>query len=59
MENNLKEKFITLNEVLENIQYLWVDMTDEEKDECVQEFFGLRNKIQMLRFVQKYTPVRH
>ncbi len=59
MKNNIKNKFITLNEVMDNISILWVDMTDEEKEECVTSFFGLKNKALMQVFIEKYTPVRH
>ena len=59
MNNNLNNNFITLNEVIENIQRLWIDMTYEEREECVHSFFGIRNKNEMLWFIQKYIPVRH
>jgi len=59
MENNLKGNFITLNEVMENIQCLWGNMTEEEKKICVQEFFGIRNKATMELFIQKYIPVKY
>lgn len=59
MENNIENEFITLNEVMDNILILWVDMTDEEKEECITSFFGLRNKVLMQLFIEKYTPVKH
>lgn len=56
---DINKEFITFNEVMENIKMLWKDMSDDEKKECIEEFFGLRNKSDMLYFIEKYTPVKH
>jgi hypothetical protein len=56
---DINKEFITFNEVMQNIKMLWRDMNDDEKEECIEEFFGLRNRVDMLYFIEKYTPVKH
>ena len=59
MKNNIKNEFIALNEIMKNISILWVDMTNEEKEECIKLFFGIRNKVLMQLFIEEYIPVSH
>jgi len=59
VKNNITDEFITFNEVIGNIQMLWSNMSEDDKTECIQLFFGLKNKYEMINFIDKYTPVKH
>jgi len=56
---NLTNDFIALNQVLENIQLSLENVSDSDKEKIFGEFFGVRNKVNIMTFIDGYIPVRH